>query len=395
MARVQLDKVSKVFPGGTTAVDGVTLDVADGEFVVLVGPSGCGKSTVLRIVAGLEEATSGTVSIDGEVVNDLSPASRDVAMVFQNYALYPHMTVAQNLSFSLRLRHRSKQDIRTEVDETARVLGLEQLLGRKPAALSGGQRQRVAMGRAIIRQPQLFLMDEPLSNLDAKLRVAMRAELSRLHQRYGTTTLYVTHDQIEAMTLGDRIAVLDHGRLQQVGTPQELYQHPCNVFVAGFIGSPAMNLANGRLVATDGGLDLVAGQLRWPLPPVLAGDPALRAYADRKVVFGVRPHAFALAGPGTPADAAHLRVQAATVESLGSEHNVLFTPPFPTVEQNDSVDDGELETSQLWTAQLGPDDTVAGGQPVDLVVDLAQAYFFDAESTAAIALSPRVLVGSG
>ena len=233
MARVELNAITKIFPGGTVAVDGVTMDVADGEFVVLVGPSGCGKSTVLRMVAGLEDITSGTVSIDGEVVNYLPPKQRDIAMVFQNYALYPHMTVGENLSFSLRIAHRPKTEIAAHVDDVSHVLGLQQLLSRRPAALSGGQRQRVAMGRAIVRSPRVFLMDEPLSNLDAKLRVAMRAELTRLHHRFRTTTLYVTHDQVEAMTLGDRIAVLDRGRLQQVGTPQELYDAPRNVFVAG------------------------------------------------------------------------------------------------------------------------------------------------------------------
>ena len=238
MAQVVLRDLTKVFKGGVVAADHIDLTVNDGEFVVLVGPSGCGKSTVLRMVAGLEDITSGTVAIDGRVVNDVSPHDRDIAMVFQNYALYPHMTVAENIGFTLRLHHVKRDDALQRVEHTAQVLGLESLLDRKPAALSGGQRQRVAMGRSLVRQPSVLLMDEPLSNLDAKLRVSMRGELIRLHQQYRTTTIYVTHDQVEAMTLGDRIAVLDRGRLQQVGTPDELYRRPCNVFVAGFIGSP-------------------------------------------------------------------------------------------------------------------------------------------------------------
>src|SRR5689334_6748028 len=265
MAEVKLDDVSKVFPGGTVAVDHLSLTVTDGEFLVLVGPSGCGKSTVLRIVAGLEDATDGTVSIAGEVVNNLAPKERDIAMVFQNYALYPYMTVDENLSFSLKLRRVPKDAAKQRVQETAQVLGLTDYLARKPKALSGGQRQRVAMGRAIVREPRVFLMDEPLSNLDAKLRVSMRAELTRLHQRYRTTTIYVTHDQVEAMTLGDRIAVLDKGRLQQVGTSEELYFRPANVFVAGFMGSPSMNMTDAE-VSDDGGLTVVVDGNHWPVP---------------------------------------------------------------------------------------------------------------------------------
>src|ERR1700759_4627615 len=252
VAQIVLDQVDKVYPGGVKGVDGLSLDIADGEFMVLVGPSGCGKSTALRSIAGLEEISSGTISIGDRVVNDLPPKDRDIAMVFQNYALYPHMTVEQNLAFGLQLRKTPKTEIQRRVTEAAKMLGLEQYLKRKPAALSGGQRQRVAMGRAIVREPQAFLMDEPLSNLDAKLRVSMRASLNQLHQELGTTTIYVTHDQVEAMTLGHRVCVMRDGRLQQVATPQPLFEPPVNLFVAGFIGSPAMNFVNAKLDRDDG-----------------------------------------------------------------------------------------------------------------------------------------------
>jgi multiple sugar transport system ATP-binding protein len=374
MAEVVLQDVTKVFPGGTVAVDHLNLDVADGEFIVLVGPSGCGKSTVLRMVAGLEEITSGTVEIGGAVVNDLPPRDRDVAMVFQNYALYPHMTVAENLSFSLRVNRRPKPDIAEQVRLTSHVLGLDQLLGRKPVALSGGQRQRVAMGRAMVRHPRVFLMDEPLSNLDAKLRVAMRGELSRLHHQYDTTTLYVTHDQVEAMTLGDRIAVLERGKLQQVGTSAELYDGPRNIFVAGFIGSPAMNLAQGRI---EEGPILAVGDYRWPIPPAqLARRPALHSYVGREVVFGLRPHH--LTEPA--GDLPRMKVRAVTVESLGSERNVLFVPPFGAV----GVGHTSEEVTDLWTARLAPTAPVHAGEYTELAVDLTHAYFFDAGTTEAL-----------
>jgi sn-glycerol 3-phosphate transport system ATP-binding protein len=272
MARVAFDRATKVYPGPVVALDGLTLDVADGEFLILVGPSGCGKSTALRMVAGLERISDGTISIGGRVVNDVPPKDRDIAMVFQNYALYPHMTVEKNLAFGLRQRRTKPDEVRRMVDEISRMLGLEDLLRRRPGQLSGGQRQRVAMGRALVREPQVFLLDEPLSNLDAKLRVQMRAELKRLHERVGVTTIYVTHDQVEAITLGERIAVLSDGILQQVGPPQSVYDHPANVFVAGFIGSPPMNLLEGtasagRVVVGDVELDRV----RAPDGPVLVG----------------------------------------------------------------------------------------------------------------------------
>jgi multiple sugar transport system ATP-binding protein len=373
MAEVVINDVSKIFPGGTTALDHIDLAVSDGEFLVLVGPSGCGKSTLLRIIAGLEDPTHGTVAIDGQVVNDLAPRERDIAMVFQNYALYPHMTVDENLGFSLRIAGLKRDQIRTQVHGVAETLALDQLLGRKPAALSGGQRQRVAMGRAMVRRPKVFLMDEPLSNLDAKLRVAMRGELMRLHQQDRTTTLYVTHDQVEAMTLGDRIAVLDQGRLQQVGTPEELYRSPANVFVAGFIGSPSMNLAQGRV--SQGQLDL--GSLKCPLPQ--ANCPP-----DGDVVVGFRPGALTLSpGIAEIADEARLEVTVITVESLGDEKNVLFLPPFevPEVAGESRV---ETELTAMWTARVDPQERVSPGDQITLRFDLDAAYFFDAATGLAI-----------
>src|SRR6516165_3297768 len=269
MAQIVLDHVDKVYAGGVKALDDLCLEVKEGEFMVLVGPSGCGKSTALRSIAGLEEIISGTISIGDQVVNDLPPKDRDIAMVFQNYALYPHMTVAENLAFGLKLRKAPKAEIKRRVGEAARLLGLEQYLSRKPAALSGGQRQRVAMGRAIVREPQAFLMDEPLSNLDAKLRVSMRAALNQLHERLGITTVYVTHDQVEAMTLGDRVCVLRDGCLQQVDTPQKLFEAPVNLFVAGFIGSPAMNFVTADFTRDDGGPAVAFAGHRLPVPPAV------------------------------------------------------------------------------------------------------------------------------
>ena len=394
MAEVVLQGLTKVFPGGTVALDNVDLTIADGEFVVLVGPSGCGKSTLLRIVAGLEDATAGTVSIGGRVINDMSPRDRDIAMVFQNYALYPHMTVDQNMAFGLKIHRVPKQQIRQRVQETAHVLGLEPLLGRRPKALSGGQRQRVAMGRAIIRQPAVFLMDEPLSNLDAKLRVAMRGELTRLHQRYRTTTIYVTHDQIEAMTLGDRIAVLNQGRLQQVGTPEELYRRPCNVFVAGFIGSPAMNLARGRLEQAPAGLTVVLGEHRWPVPDgLLSQRPALADHAGRGVVVGLRPGALSVA---TGAAEAVISVTAVAVESLGNEKNVLFLPPFevPDVTGEIAAAAADTELTAMWTASVDARTEIAPAGVVRLALDLSAAYFFDEATGMALEGTTRPLASA-
>src|ERR1700733_13150596 len=305
MARIALDHVEKAYGGGVKALDDLRLEVKEGEFMVLVGPSGCGKSTALRSIAGLEEITGGTISIGERVVNDLPPKDRDIAMVFQNYALYPHMTVADNLAFGLKLRHTPKAEIKRRVGEAAELLGLDPYLNRKPAALSGGQRQRVAMGRAIVREPGAFLMDEPLSNLDAKLRVSMRAALNQLHERLGTTTVYVTHDQVEAMTLGTRVCVLRDGRLQQVDTPQELFDAPVNLFVAGFIGSPSMNFVTADLVRDDAAAVTFAGY-KLPVPQgVISGKPGLEEYFGKKVILGIRPSDFE---DGSFADAAWPRI---------------------------------------------------------------------------------------
>jgi multiple sugar transport system ATP-binding protein len=391
MANLVLRDVTKVFKGGVVAIDHLDLAVKDGEFVVLVGPSGCGKSTVLRMVAGLEPLTSGTIEINARVVNDESPRDRDIAMVFQNYALYPHMTVADNIGFSLRMRHYPHREARAQVLDTAQVLGLENLMERKPAALSGGQRQRVAVGRSLVREPSLLLMDEPLSNLDAKLRVAMRGELMRLHQQYRTTTLYVTHDQVEAMTLGDRIAVLDRGKLQQVGTPDELYRAPCNIFVAGSIGSPAMNLARGRLVSGPHGLELVAEGCRAALPEDPATRwPGLPALVGQEVIFGLRPSAFTLESR-KPARRAAIQVTAVTVESLGDTKNVLFIPPFDRTDIASESGAGENEAIPMWTARIASDAPVKFGDEIWLGMDLTMAYFFDPTTHEAIPAAPDTL----
>jgi multiple sugar transport system ATP-binding protein len=326
---------------------------------------------VLRVIAGLEDASDGTISIDGKDVTDLHPKERDVAMVFQNYALYPHMSVAENLGFALRLRGVGRSEIKRQVADTAAMLGLQELLDRKPKALSGGQRQRVAMGRAIVRRPRVFLMDEPLSNLDAKLRVSMRAELSRLHQRFRTTTIYVTHDQVEAMTLGDRIAVLDKGRLQQVGTPEDLYFRPCNVFVASFMGSPAINLAEAAL-RLDPPRVCVADDA-WPLPPARAARLGDRG----SVVLGLRPDAFRWPAP---ADLPAVTVTALGVESLGDERHVLFQALGPMPAALSTAD----STESLWTAKVAADCRIGVNERITLGVDLDQSYFFD--STTGLAL---------
>jgi multiple sugar transport system ATP-binding protein len=387
MAQIVLDQVDKVYPGGVKAVDGLSLDIADGEFMVLVGPSGCGKSTALRSIAGLDEVTSGTISIGGRVVNDLPPKDRDIAMVFQNYALYPHMTVEQNLAFGLQQRKTPKDEVRRRVAEVAKMLGLEDYLKRKPAALSGGQRQRVAMGRAIVREPQAFLMDEPLSNLDAKLRVSMRASLSQLHERLGVTTVYVTHDQVEAMTLGQRVCVLREGKLQQADTPQTLFNAPVNLFVAGFIGSPAMNFVTAQLIRDDGPAVSFAGH-RLPVPEeVIAARRGLDGYFGRELILGIRPSDFedaSLADAGW----ARMPVKADVTEDLGSEIHVLFTIDAPQVEHSsitqaisgDSEDAAiPLESGRaLWTARVASRSTVRPGQPAELAVDTSRLQFFDA-----------------
>jgi multiple sugar transport system ATP-binding protein len=388
MAQIIMDHVEKSYAGGIKAIDNLSLDVKDGEFMVLVGPSGCGKSTALRSIAGLEEITGGTIQIGDRVVNDLPPKDRDIAMVFQNYALYPHMTVEQNLAFGLQLRKTPKEEIKRRVDEAARMLGLEQYLKRKPAALSGGQRQRVAMGRAIVREPQAFLMDEPLSNLDAKLRVSMRASLNQLHERLGVTTVYVTHDQVEAMTLGNRVCVLRDGRLQQVDTPQTLFESPVNLFVAGFIGSPAMNFVNAELVR-DGGAAVTFAGYKLAVPPeVIEDKQGLADYFGKKVILGIRPSDFEDASLsdrkwGT------MRVTAGVTEELGSEIHVLFTIDAPHVEHasiaqaTEASEDEDEATAvlaggkSLWTARVSKESGVRHGAPLELAVDTRYLQFFD------------------
>ncbi|GAA2592360.1 sn-glycerol-3-phosphate ABC transporter ATP-binding protein UgpC [Actinomadura fulvescens] len=397
MAKIVLDEIDKIYSGGVKAVDSLDLEIRDGEFMVLVGPSGCGKSTALRMIAGLEEISGGKISIGDQVVNDLAPKDRDIAMVFQNYALYPHMTVEQNLAFGLKLRGIPKSEIKQKVLEAAKMLGLEPYLSRKPAALSGGQRQRVAMGRAIVRQPQAFLMDEPLSNLDAKLRVSMRASLSQLHERLGVTTVYVTHDQVEAMTLGDRVCVLREGRLQQVDTPQRLFDNPVNLFVAGFIGSPAMNFVSAELGRGDGGAQVSFAGYTLPVPDALLADkPGLDGYIGKSIILGIRPSDFEDAAHAKP-DWAPLAARSSVTEELGSEINVIFTIDAPPVEHKDTVDlaedaaEGEadmtiplIENKALWTARVNARSHVRPGQDIELAVDTRRLHFFDPASGLAI-----------
>jgi multiple sugar transport system ATP-binding protein len=374
VAEIVLDNVSKVFAGNVVAVDDVSLKIDSGEFLVLVGPSGCGKSTLLRMIAGLEQVTEGTISIGDRNVTDLPPRSRDVAMVFQSYALYPHMTVRENLGYGLKVRKTPKPEIRERVTRAAELLGLDKLLDRKPAALSGGQRQRVAMGRAIVREPRAFLMDEPLSNLDAKLRVSMRAQLSALHARLATTTIYVTHDQIEAMTLGQRVAVMRDGRIQQVASPQALYARPTNLFVAAFIGSPAMNLVEAEVA----GGELRFGGYSIPLPA--AGAPV-----DGDVVAGIRPEAFedaAFADPSLP----RIDVQVEVVEELGADTHVIFSVAAPRVEVSEvreaAGDEDVLVAVEgsLFTARVDPGTAARPAATLRLAVDPSRFHYFDPET---------------
>ena len=389
MAKVVLEGITKRFGTDVYAVDDVSLEIGDGEFMVLVGPSGCGKSTILRIIAGLEEVTAGEVFIGDRQVTDLPPKNRDVAMVFQNYALYPHMTVEQNLGFGLRLRGTSKDEIRRRVHDVAKTLVLEPLLSRKPAALSGGQRQRVAMGRAMVREPQAFLMDEPLSNLDAKLRVQMRAELARLRDRLKTTTIYVTHDQVEAMTLGDRVAVLHDGVLQQVDVPQRLFNHPNNLFVAAFIGSPSMNLVEATVEAGT----VRFGAYSLPLP----SGRDLSSIRGRTVVLGIRPHDLEDADVRS-SDLPTLEARADVVEELGSETHVIFpvdAPPVVTEQTQaaQATEEGVTEVVPLtaaegkssFTARVDPRTACRPGSAIRLSVDPNRFYFFDPDSGLSIA----------
>jgi multiple sugar transport system ATP-binding protein len=385
VAEITLDNVTKRFPDGALAVDKISLDIADGEFVILVGPSGCGKSTTLNMIAGLEDITEGELRIGGKVVNNAAPKDRDIAMVFQSYALYPHMTVRENMGFALKLAKTPQATIDEKVNEAARVLDLTQHLDRRPANLSGGQRQRVAMGRAIVRDPAVFLMDEPLSNLDAKLRVQTRTEVSKLQKRLGTTMVYVTHDQTEAMTLGDRLAVMRSGILQQVGSPHELYANPVNLFVAGFIGSPAMNFMAGTL--EEGGVTTSIGQL--PLSPQLR--QALESgNSGRQVIVGIRPEDIEDASLVQEADQAKgvkFRATIDVVESMGSDVFIYFTQESGLTAKTDQLADlaadsgaAELGSAETVTARLDPTTQIKEGDSAELWADVSSMHIFDPDN---------------
>jgi multiple sugar transport system ATP-binding protein len=393
VAGISLESVGKTYPDGTTAVRDLNLDIGDEEFMVLVGPSGCGKTTALRMVAGLEQISAGTVRIGDRVVNNVAPKDRDVAMVFQNYALYPHMTVFDNMAFGLQIRKMDKAEIDRRVREAAQILGLTEFMKRKPRNLSGGQRQRVAMGRAIVREPHAFLMDEPLSNLDAKLRVQMRAEIARIQGDLGVTTIYVTHDQTEAMTMGDRVAVIKKGELQQVDAPQELYDHPRNVFVGGFIGSPAMNMVEARLTRSDDAIVAEFGSHRLRVADeALSSRPELQKYEGKSVVLGIRPESFEdaeLVGE-VPADR-RISAQIDLREALGAEILVHFTVDAPPVLTEDTrelaADVGRVDLeesaeagSSTFVARLDPRSRARERERLDLTVDTARLHFFDLET---------------
>ena len=405
VAEITLESLTKVYPDGTRAVTDLDLEVGSGEFVVFVGPSGCGKTTALRMIAGLETISSGQVVLDGQVINDLPPKDRDIAMVFQNYALYPHMNAAKNMGFPLKMRGLAQREIDVRVSEAARVLGLTDTLHKKPRTLSGGQRQRVAMGRAIVRNPQAFLMDEPLSNLDAKLRVEMRAEISRIQRDLGVTTIYVTHDQTEALTMGDRVAVMRNGVLQQVAVPKELYARPRNLFVAEFIGSPAMNLVTAGLERDDGQLSVAFGSHRLRLDPAtLARHPGLSRYEGKNVVLGIRPEDIedaAVLGESDPERS--LSVVCDIREDMGSEVVVRFNvdaDPAATREVVEAlaVEDVEEEEARLaaewargagvvFVARLERTTEARERQPLTVQVDVTQLHFFDPETGARVSES--------
>jgi len=386
MGAININNVGKIYPNGTRALEDVSIEINDGEFVVLVGPSGCGKTTLLRMVAGLEDITEGEISIADKVVNEIAPKDRDIAMVFQNYALYPHMSVYDNMAFSLKLRKLPKDEIDQKVKDAARTLEIDELLERKPKALSGGQRQRVAMGRAIVRNPQAFLMDEPLSNLDAKLRVQMRAELGQLHSQLETTTLYVTHDQVEAMTMGDRVAVIRKGILQQINTPREIYLYPKNIFVAGFIGSPSMNFVYATVKNSSNGVVLTFGEDKI-LSKV--APEALKNYEGEEIVLGIRPEAFEDSVYANKKEfTEELSINVSLLEQLGSDTYIHFYKDINPV-QTEAIeeilaDEGEdisvLGTQTKFIARINPNATIEEGQNIKLAIDPTKLHYFNPET---------------
>jgi len=389
MGAIEISNVGKVYPNGTRALEDVNITIEDGEFVVLVGPSGCGKTTLLRMVAGLEDITEGEIEIADKVVNEIAPKDRDIAMVFQNYALYPHMSVYDNMAFSLKLRKLPKDEIDSKVRDAAKTLEIDELLERKPKALSGGQRQRVAMGRAIVRNPQAFLMDEPLSNLDAKLRVQMRAELGQLHSQLQTTTLYVTHDQVEAMTMGDRVAVIRKGVLQQIDTPREIYLYPKNIFVAGFIGSPSMNFVYATVSPSGKSFKIKIGDVELK---TTTAPETLTEFKDKEIVLGIRPEAFedsVYAGKEFTED---FPVEITLLEQLGSDSYIHFYKDIKPV-QTEAIeeilaDEGEdisvLGTETKFIARINPNATVEEGKKIKLKIDPTKLHYFDPETGLAI-----------
>ena len=386
MGAINITSVGKIYPNGTRALEDVSIEVNDGEFVVLVGPSGCGKTTLLRMVAGLEDITEGEISIADNIVNEVAPKDRDIAMVFQNYALYPHMSVYDNMAFSLKLRKFSKDEIDKKVKDAAKTLEIDELLDRKPKALSGGQRQRVAMGRAIVRSPQAFLMDEPLSNLDAKLRVQMRAELGQLHTQLQTTTLYVTHDQVEAMTMGDRVAVIRKGVLQQIDTPREIYLYPKNIFVAGFIGSPSMNFVYATVKISSKGASLTFGE-----DQIFVKDPpeSLKDYEGKEIVLGVRPEAFEDSVYANKKEfSEEINIHISLLEQLGSDTYIHFYKDINPV-QTEAIeeilaDEGEdisvLGTQTKFIARINPNATIEEGKNITLSINPSKLHFFNPET---------------